>query len=279
MADQSDAEAPKSLDAPAPSASAEKEALLARQFIRPADVKCRVENVAKAVDRVERITAQQAGFVVLTKLDSQINDTEMVAVSADSLLETTHYTVNNTMTLRVPNARLDTTLRAIVALANFIDVREIKSDDVALQRLTADLTRRRNADHDVRLRRAIDGRGRKLGETTTAEDSRLNGQAESDEARINDLSLADQIQYSTVTLNLYQRPLTTRTLFPNFTNVRVYEPSFFTQAADALATGADVLVALVLFLLKSWGVILFVLAVYIGVKLGIRRWRLAKASV
>ncbi len=276
-ATQADQEAPASLSPPP--APSEKSAIPDRQFIRTADVKCRVDNVAKAVDRVEQITAQQAGFVILTKLDSQINDTETVAVSADSLLETTHYTVSNTMTLRVPNAHLDTTLRAITAMATFIDVREIKSDDVALQRLTADLTRRRNAAHDKRLQQAIDGRGRRLGETTAAEESRLNHQAETDEARINDLSLADQIQYSTVTLNLYQRPLTTCTLLPNGTDRRVYEPGFFTQAADALATGADILVVFILFLLKSWGIILFGIGVFAAATLGLRRWRLAKAGV
>lgn len=265
------------LKGPALFAPAPNDALPKRQFIRTADVKIRVDDVAKAISHVERIITQQTGFVTFTKLDSQIEDKETVAVSADSLLETTRYTVSNTMTLRVPNAHLDTTLRAIAALANFIDVREIKSDDVALQRLSNDLTRRRNAGHDGRLQQAIDGRGRKLGETTDAEESRLNHQAETDEAQVNDLSLADQIQYSTVTLNLYQRPTTTRTLLPNITDVREYQPSFFVKATEALATGADVLVEFILFLLKSWGILLFCGVVFMALRLGIRRWRLAKA--
>ncbi|MBO0929860.1 DUF4349 domain-containing protein [Fibrella aquatilis] len=278
MADQvSDEAVTKPQSAPGLFSPEEKTALPARQFVRTADVKFRVDNVAKATSRIETITTQQGGFVTFTKLDSQIDDKETVAISADSLLETTRYTVSNTMTLRVPNTRLDTTLQAITALGNYLDIREIKSDDVALQRLAADQARRRIAAHDARLRRAIDGRGRKLGETTAAEESRLNGQRESDEAQINDLSLADQIQYSTVTLNLYQRQSTLRAMLPNTTDVREYQPGFFAQAADALATGADVLAGFVLFLLKSWGIILFGLLVFVLAKLGIRRWRLVKA--
>ena len=278
MADQaSDEEVTKPQSAPARSSPEEKTVLPARQFIRTADVKFRVDNVAKTTNRIEAITRQNGGFVTFTKLASQIDDKETVAISADSLLETTRYTVSNTMTLRVPNSRLDTTLQAITALGNYLDIREIKSDDVALQRLAANQARRRIATHDARLQRAIDGRGRKLGETTAAEDSRLDGQRESDEAQINDLTLADQIQYSTVTLNLYQRQATLHAMLPNTTDVREYQPGFFTQAADALATGADVLLGFILFLLKSWGIILFGLLVFVLVKLGIRRWRLVKA--
>ncbi|MBO0939454.1 DUF4349 domain-containing protein [Fibrella sp. HMF5335] len=276
-ADQSEAEAITPQAAPASFSPDEQATLPARQFIRTANVKFQVDNVAKATSQIETITKQQVGFVTFTKLDSQIDDKETVPISADSLLETTRYTVSNTMTLRVPNARLDTTLQAIASLGNYLDIREIKSDDVALQRLAAGQARRRIAAHDARLRRAIDGRGRKLGETTEAEESRLNGQRESDEAQINDFSLADQIQYSTVTLNLYQRQTILRTMLPNTTDVRVYEPGFFTQAADALAAGAGVLEGFVLFLLRGWGLLLFSLLVFVLAKFGIRRWRLAKA--
>ena len=117
--------------------------LPARQFVRSADVKCRVDDVLKATHRIEAITALHGGFVTYTKLDSQPDGTETVAISADSLLETTRYTVSNTMTLRVPNARLDTTLRAIMELAGHLDFREIKADDVALQRLVAAQTSQR----------------------------------------------------------------------------------------------------------------------------------------
>lgn len=278
MADQSDAEVTKPQTAPALFSPDEKLPQPARQFIRTADVKFRVDNVAKATSRIEALTTQNGGFVTYTKLDSQIDNKETVAISADSLLETTHYTVSNTMTLRVPNSRLDTTLQAITSLSNYLDIREIKSDDVALQRLAADQARRRIAAHDQRLRRAIDGRGRKLGETTQAEESRLNGQRESDEAQINDLSLADQVQYSTVTLNLYQRQTMLRAMLPT-TDVRTYEPGFFTQAADALAAGADVLEGFVLFLLKGWGVLVFGLLAYGLLKLTVRWWKgLAKAN-
>ena len=107
-------EAPATLMA----APADKAKLPPHQFIRTANVKFRVENVAKATHQIEAVITQQGGFVTYTKLNSQKDDTQAVAISADSLLETTRYTVSNTMTLRVPNASLDTTLRALTGLSD-----------------------------------------------------------------------------------------------------------------------------------------------------------------
>lgn len=253
-----------SMEAPAATGSPASETKLpARQFVRSADVKCRVDDVVEATHRIEAITAQHGGFVTYTKLDSQQDGTETVAISADSLLETTRYTVSNTITLRVPNARLDTTLRAITELANHLDFREIKADDVALQRLAAAQARQRNRAYDQRLRTAIDRQGRRLGDINDTEENRLNHQQQTDEARINDLTLADQLQFSSITLNVYQRQTIQRTVLPSLTNVQAYEPGFLTKAADALAAGAHVLENFVLLLLEGWGVILFCFGAYI----------------
>ncbi|RYF53859.1 MAG: DUF4349 domain-containing protein, partial [Cytophagaceae bacterium] len=247
--------------------------LPAHQFIRTADVKFRVDNVASATNRIEAITAQSGGFVIFTKLNSQKDDTETVSISADSLLETTRFTVSNTMTLRVPNARLDTTLRALVGLSDYLDFREIKSDDVALQRLAAARTQQRNAAYNKRLRAAINKRDQKLGDINDTEENRLNHQQQTDEAHINDLALVDQLQFSTITLNIYQRQSMLRTVLPNSNDVKTYEPGFLTKAADALVTGGHVLVSFILLLLEGWGIILFCLVAYILIRYVVRRFR------
>ncbi|MBO0952148.1 DUF4349 domain-containing protein [Fibrella forsythiae] len=262
-------EAPATL----PGASADQTKLPARQFIRTADIKFRVDNVVNATNRIEAITARYGGFVTFTRLDSQKDDTETVAISADSLLETTRFTVSNSMTLRVPNARLDTTLCALVGLSDYLDFREIKSDDVALQRLAAAQTQQRNTAYTQRLRAAIDKRGSTLGDVNDTEENRLTHQQQTDEARINDLLLVDQLQLSTITLTIYQRQSCQRTVLPNGNDVKAYEPAFLTKAADALATGGHVLANVILLLLEGWGIILFCLVAYVLIRYIIGRFR------
>ena len=244
-------------------APAEKIAQPKRQFVRTADVKCRVADVVKTTERIESLVGQQGGFVTHSGLDTENNSSQTVPVSADSLLETTYYTISSTLTVRVPNTQLDTTLRAIAQWADLVEHRAINADDVALQLLDAEQTRRRNRAYDQRLRQAINGRGHRLGETAIAEESRLAQQQLTDEARLEQLSLTDQVRYSTVTVALYQRPLIRRTLLPNVTDVREYEPGFFTQATEALVKGGYVLKAFVLLLLEGWGLFAFGIGAYV----------------
>ncbi|WP_375446956.1 DUF4349 domain-containing protein [uncultured Fibrella sp.] len=254
-------------------APADKAKLPPHQFIRTADVKFRVENVAQATHQIEAVITQQGGFVTYTKLDSQKDDTQTVAISADSLLETTRYTVSNTMTLRVPNASLDTTLRALTGLSDYLDFREIKSDDVALQRLTAAQTRQRNRAYDRRMHEAMNRREQKLGDTNDTEENRLTHQQQTDEAQVSDLALVDQLQFSTVTLTIYQRQSVQRTVLPNSNDVQAYQLGFLSRATDALATGASLLESFLLVLIEGWGIILFCLVAYMLCRYALGRFR------
>jgi len=115
------------------SAAVEKNQDTTRKFIRTADLKFKVKNVIKSTYDIENITNRQGGFVTYTNLTSDIDRVFITTVSADSSLESTYYTVTNTVTLRVPNTKLDTTLREIARNIDYLDYRVIKAEDVALQ--------------------------------------------------------------------------------------------------------------------------------------------------
>ena len=72
-------------------------------------MKFRVKDVWRATIAIEDITADFEGFVTYTKLASNIENRETTPVSADSALETIHFTVNNKIILRLPNTKLDST--------------------------------------------------------------------------------------------------------------------------------------------------------------------------
>ncbi len=104
-----------------------------RKFVRTADLKFKVKNVAKSTYAIENIVTKSGGFVTFTDLKSNISEKSQTKVSQDSTLETTRYTVDNTITLRVPNTQLDTVLKSMAEEIAFLDSRLIKADDVALQ--------------------------------------------------------------------------------------------------------------------------------------------------
>ena len=221
-----------------------------RRFIRTADLKFKVKSVIKSTYDIENITNRQGGFVTFTNLTSDINNVTTTAVSADSSLETTYYTVTNSITLRVPNTKLDTTLKEISNNIDYLDFRIIKAEDVALQILSNNLTQKRSAKNEERLTNAIDNRGKKLNETTVAEEILLSKQEQADNAKISNLSLTDQIKFSTINLSIYQRQTIKRELISNDKNIDAYEPGFGTKILDALKYGWDILETFIVFLTK-----------------------------
>jgi len=233
-----------------------------RKFIRTAELKFKVKNVLASTYSIENITNRQEGFVTYTNLISNINNVTTTAISVDSSLETTYFTVKNDIILRVPDTKLDTTLKEISKNIDFLDYRIIKAEDVALQILSNSLTQQRSEKNENRLINAIDNRGKKLGETTIAEEVLLSKQEQADRAKISNLSLANQINFSTINLSIYQRQSIKRELISNSKNIEAFEPSFGSKVVESSKLGWKVLEALILFLIKIWGLFLFAIIVF-----------------
>jgi hypothetical protein len=227
-----------------------------RKFVRTADLKFKVKNVAKSTYAIENIVARNGGFVTFTDLKSNINEKSETKISQDSTLETTRFTVDNTITLRVPNTQLDTVLKSMVKQVAFLDSRLIKADDVALQLLSNKMAQKRLSTHQKRLEKGIDTKGKKLNDITNAEDKVLGRETESDETILRNLSLEDQINFSTVTLYLYQRESVQQEMIANEKSINAYRPHIGFQIWDSLKTGWFMLEAIIAFIVQLWALIL-----------------------
>lgn len=234
-----------------------------RKFIRTAEMKFKVKNVFTATYKIEDLAKHFGGFVTYTNLASNIHYVSTVPVSADSSLETTYYEVKNTMTIRVPNTNLDSTLRAVALYIEFLDYRNISADDVALQLLTNKMTQKRIRRHEKRLEEAIDNRGKKLNETTNAEENLYYKQEQGDAAIVSNLSLNDQINFSTIKLEFYQRETLKRELIANDKNIDAYEQSFGSKILEALSDGWKLIAGFFVFFARLWGFILLAIVIYV----------------
>jgi len=233
-----------------------------RKFIRTAELKFKVKNVIRATYKIEDIAIRFGGFVSYTNLSSNMDYLNIKRISEDSSLESTHFTVVNTMTLRVPNTRLDSTLKAIAPLVEYLDYRIIKADDIGLQILANRLTENRISKHEKRMEKAIENQGKKLNETTDAEENLYNKREAADNAMISGLSLLDQVNYSTVNLSLYQRQEVKNELIANDKSIESYEPGFGIKLLESMKGGWSIIEAVILFIVQMWGLILFGVAIF-----------------
>ena len=229
-----------------------------RKFIRKADIKFKVKNVAQSTYKIENAVGKFGGIVTNTDLQSQIEDRSQMKVSADSTLQTTKYSVRNNITLRIPNTKLDTVIKSIAKEIDYLDFRVIKADDVSLQLLAADLSQQRFSDHTKRLQNNIDQKGKKLNDISNAENEVLNKKEQSDNARIQNLSMQDQIKYSTITLAIYQNETIKSELVAIEKNNKAYG-NFGLEIMDGLKTGWFILASIVAFIVQLWSLVLLAL--------------------
>ena len=229
-----------------------------RKFVRTADIKFKVRNVAQSTYKIENAVGKFGGIVTNTDLQSQIEDRSQMKVSADSTLQTTKYSVRNNITLRIPNTKLDTVIKSIAKEIDYLDLRVIKADDVSLQLLAADLSQQRFSDHTKRLQNDIDQKGKKLNDISNAENEVLNKKEQSDNARIQNLSMQDQIKYSTITLAIYQNETIKSELVAIEKNNKAYG-NFGLEIMDGLKTGWYILASMVAFIVPLWSLVLLAL--------------------
>ena len=228
----------------------------ARKFIVTGDIRFRAKNVIKSTYNIEDITRKEGGFVTSTTLASNTDYTNTTAVSADSSMLTTHYTVSNSLILRIPNNKLDTVLKQIAKNIDHLDHRNIKKEDVALSLLANKLAQKRADKTQQRLASAIDKKGQKLDDIVSAEGILSDKEEQSDNAKLSNMSINDQIMYSTISLVVYQLQTVKREMVVNHKVIEPFEPSFGSKIADALKFSWTALQEIFLVIIRLWAFIL-----------------------
>lgn len=232
-----------------------------RKFVRTADVKFKVKNVAKSTYAIEDATTKFGGFVTYTNLQSNIHNEDRTKVSQDSTLVTTKYKVDNNITIRVPNTKMDTVIKTIAKQIHFLDYRIIKADDVSLQMLSNELAQKRSNSSEKRLENAIDSKGKKLNQVVKAEETLDAKKEQNDASKLQNLSLQDQVNFSTLTLNIYQDESIKQEIVANEKSINAYRPNIGLQIWDSIKTGWFMLEHIISFVVVLWP---FVLIGFLG---------------
>lgn len=237
-----------------------------KKFIRTADIKFKVKNTAQSTYAIENATNKFGGFVTYTNLQSNVSEKIETQVSQDSTLETTRYTVENNITIRVPNTRLDTVIKTIAKQIDFLDYRVIKADDVSLKILANQMTQNRSNTSEKRIENAIDNKGKKLANIIDAETDLDAKKEQNDNSKLENLSLNDQVNFSTLTLQIYQRESVKQEMIANEKSINAYRPNIGLQIWDSIKTGWFMLEAIIAFVMQLWGIALIGFLAWFGYK-------------
>ena len=226
-----------------------------KKFFRNAQMRFRVKNTAASTLRIEDITLRNGGFVIKSNLNSEVEHRQTTPISQDSALETTRYSIHSQLVIRVPYRMLDTTLRSIGRLSDFLDLRYVNATDVGLQMLEEELVRLREDIYRSDLNQSEENKLRPKADRARA------SRAASDQARIETLKLEDAIRFSTVTVDIYQLPQIRQIMVAN-TEVAIAKQTLAARLSEALRSGGEILTILFLGIVHLWSLILLAVLGY-----------------
>jgi len=235
-----------------------------RKLIKTANLNFKVENVETATHQVELITNRFGGFILSSTMKNNVYTYNEYRVSKDSMMVVGVNKIENNITLRVPEFLLDSTLFYLSKIWVKLDERTINAEDVTIQILSNELRAKLYQQTATNINKAADKNQNKLNDVVDAEQAAANYLENTINKKIENLELQDRIDYSTVSLYLYQDKVLYKEMIANV-DTEQYAQSFGTGLIDSLAFGWKIFKAFLLFLVKCWSIILISLIIFLVV--------------
>lgn len=250
-----------------------------RKFIRTANARFRVKDVYVAALGIEDTVATHGGFVVKNGINAETVSTQHHPIGDGKLMELTEYKVQGHLIIRVPSAKTQEFLRAIVGHVVFLDQRNFSARDAQFDLLRQQLDMIRNQETQNDLGQAVRDGGR-LIQKTDAIAVRNDIKAARDAAHIAKKEFEDQVAFSTIELTLYQPSKVLQTERVDVSSMyRQFRPGFFSRMGEQLRGGWEGLINVVLGLVGIWPVLLIgALLVPVLLRVSGRRRKAAAAS-
>ncbi|MBO9728797.1 MAG: DUF4349 domain-containing protein [Chitinophaga sp.] len=261
-----------------------------RKRVKSADTRCRVPSVFKATAQLEHLVTSLGGVVVESSLSNESVQQYQLPYSSDSIKRMLIYTPTANLTLKVPAERLDSVDQSLTAIASYIEHRTIKAEDMTFKYLANAL---KNEQHEKKAAKedAAATRREKQGkppvEKVVTGDNAIvvagdNAAAlnaatykdQKDEAvidrQMSNLAILDDVNYSTLTVQLYQPEVTDVQIVLN--PAAVSRAGFGTELLTALKDGTVVLRNIFLFFVQIWPFLIAAVLAWMGYrKLQLRR--------
>ncbi|XZF14147.1 DUF4349 domain-containing protein [Chitinophagaceae bacterium MMS25-I14] len=242
-----------------------------RKVIRTADIRCRVKDVYVATEQLEREVTAMGGQVSESSLENVQSEMKELPYKADSLKQVRSYTTVAYMTLRVPSKQLDSVLHTMPQLADFLESRHLKLEDVTYGYQANELK-----NQSVNRVDAAMGKAKKTEEVLSAANYESGQREAAIDRKMENLETLDQVNYSTLKVALFQ---------PQKVEVLVVsDPQSYMKAGMgnrlmlALRTGREILEDIVVGLVTIWPLYIIALLGIGGYRLIKRRWSPVRVS-
>lgn len=234
------------------------DSLLAEKIIKTADMRFRVKDVQNTKEKLSSAIKAEGGTIAEFTVQSNIQQTEKVKYSTDSLLELTSYRTEGFIIAKVPSDKLDEFTNKVAKFAVFIDQQSLKMDDQSIVYLSNKLKNENRVEAVEQLNKHANKKSNNVETSLSLKDDYVD-------KKIENLMIDSKVQYSTITLNFYQDN-TVKSILVGNDDLYSYRPNFFTRLGLSFQNGWYIFKEVILVAMNLWVWILIGTAAYFGFK-------------
>ena len=214
----------------------------------------KVEDVVKTSDAIESLTRQQAGYVALSNISNHPRDSRTF-VQGNKNITLTTYTRQADMTVRIPRANISKFLAQLQQQVAFLNGQQFSAQDVTLDIYREQLASQLNSDmaSELSQERLNSKNDKDQGSNVDAITATYAARRQQELAKLEQLAIADKVQYSTINLTFMQPDISYKETTQNLdVLLDAEQPSFSSQVSQAFKDGWEILRSVALGLIQLW---------------------------
>ena len=214
----------------------------------------KVEDVVKTSDAIESLTRQQAGYVALSNISNHPRDSRTF-VQGNKNITITTYTRQADMTVRIPRANVSKFLAQLQQQVAFLNGQQFSAQDVTLDIYREQLASQLNSDmaSELSQERLNSKNDKDQGSNVDAITATYAARRQQELAKLEQLAIADKVQYSTINLTFMQPDISYKETTQNLdVLLEAEQPSFSSQVGQAFKDGWEILRSVALGLIQLW---------------------------
>lgn len=231
---------------------------LIEKIIKTADMRFRVKDVQQTKEKLGSSIKSEGGTLTEFSIQSNIQRSEKVRYSADSLLELTSYRTEGYITAKVPSDKLDEFTNKVAKLAVFIDQQSLKLDDQGIAYLANQLKNQNRIEAVQQLNKHANKKSNNVETALILKDDYVD-------KKVENLLIDSKVKYSNITLNFYQDNTVKRMIVENDT-LSDFRPAFYKRFWLSIQTGWSMFTELILALANLWVFLVLAFLAYLGYK-------------
>lgn len=222
-------------------------------FVKTASMKCKVNNVLKTAQTIEDVVLLHGGYLTNNEYTTVSNYENEIQFKKDSLLKIMNFTPHSIITAKIPTQLLDSVLRKIIPLAEFVEYKKSNANNVKLELLANNLIVKRSKDAIKDLNKT--NHKQKVKEPVNSVEYKYEKQTLSDETQLSNINLIDKVNYSQIDLELYQDASNLSKVVAVPPTIKAYAPNYGLRLVNAFVNGVKIIGEIILGLINCWGII------------------------